>query len=85
MEIEKKIGMVDKEEFIMKVLGYVNKEGLSYTEAILEFCEERQIDPEDVAKLITGPLKEKFKIQAVKHNSIYGEKVVINKYIQGCL
>jgi hypothetical protein len=49
---------------------YVMNEGLKHSEAIIEVCEEYNIEPEDIAKIINGPLKERLKIEAMKHNVI---------------
>ena len=49
---------------------YVVYDSMSYTEAICEICKEREIDPEDMSKIIKGPLKEKLEAEAMKLNII---------------
>lgn len=86
-KIEDQLGLnLRKTDLINSVLLYVKNEGLTYFEAILEVCEENQIDPEDIAKLITGPLKEKLKIEAINRNIISGvKKRISNPLINDCV
>lgn len=42
-------------------LSYENDHSLTYT--LTEYCEERDIDPEDIVKLISKPLKELLAIE----------------------
>ena len=44
------------------------KDGMSYVDAIVHFCEQNTIDVESVPKLITKPLKEKLKSEALELN-----------------
>ena len=41
---------------------------MNYIDAIVHFCEKNSIDVESVPKLITKPLKEKIKYQAMELN-----------------
>lgn len=41
---------------------------MNYIDAIIHFCEKNGIDVESVPKLITKPLKEKIKYQAMELN-----------------
>jgi len=41
---------------------------MSYIEAIIHFCEQNNIDVESVPKLISKPLKEKIKYEAMELN-----------------
>ena len=43
-------------------------EGMSYIDAIIHFCEQQSIDVESVRKLISKPLKEKLKYEAMELN-----------------
>ena len=45
-----------------------NNKGMSYIDAIVHFCELNSIDLESVPKLISKPLKEKIKYQAMELN-----------------
>jgi len=42
--------------------------GMNYIDAILHFCELNNIDIESVPKLISKPLKEKIKYEAIELN-----------------
>lgn len=46
----------------------LTNESNSYIESIIEFCEKNNIDLESVPKLISKPLKEKIKYEAVNLN-----------------
>jgi hypothetical protein len=37
-------------------------------EAILEYCEENSLDPEDTVKYINTNLKKKIEVEAIMHN-----------------
>ena len=43
-------------------------EGMSYIDAIIHFCDLQSIDVESVPKLISKPLKEKLKYEAMELN-----------------
>jgi len=45
-----------------------NNAGMSYIDAIIHFCELNKIDVESVPKLISKPLKEKIKYEAMELN-----------------
>ena len=53
-----------------KVCMLVLKDRLKYSEALLEVCEEYEIDPHDIAKLVKGPLKAKLEAEAMRFNVI---------------
>jgi hypothetical protein len=58
-------------ELIEKVEFLVRKDNMTYTEAIIEVCEQKELEPEDVAKLIKkGPLKNKLEVEATKRNIV---------------
>mgnify|MGYP003115246886 CR=1 FL=1 len=59
-------------ELIELVEFLVKKDNMSYSEAICEICEQRQLEPEDVAKLIKkkGPLRNKLEVEAMKRNIV---------------
>jgi len=46
----------------------LNDEKMSYIDAIIHFCEKNSIDLESVPKLISKPLKEKIKYEAMELN-----------------
>ena len=62
---------ITKEEVRLQVEKLVAHDGMTYTEAIIEICERKEIDPEDMAKLLrSGPLKLKLEVEAMDRNII---------------
>ena len=61
---------ITKEELRLQVEKLVSHDGMAYTEAIIEICERKQIDPADMAKLVKGPLKLKLEVEAMDRNII---------------
>ena len=57
-------------KFSLEVEKIVKDSELNYIEAIVMFCEEKNIDIENVGKLINKPLKEKLKYEAQRLNFI---------------
>lgn len=45
-----------------------NGEGINYIDAVIMFCERNKIDLESVPKLLSKPLKEKIKYEAMELN-----------------
>ena len=45
-----------------------NTEGMSYIDGVVHFCEQNAIDLDSVPKLISKPLKEKLKAEAMELN-----------------
>jgi len=45
-----------------------SEEKMSYIDAIIHFCEKNNLDVESVPKLISKPLKEKIKYEAMELN-----------------
>ena len=55
--------------FAQEIESLVQKNaGMNYIDAIVHFCELNSIDLESVPKLISKPLKEKIKYQAMELN-----------------
>ncbi len=61
---------ITKEELRFQVEKLVAHDYMTYSEAIIEICEKRQIDPIDMAKLVKGPLKLKLEVEAMNRNII---------------
>ena len=75
-----------KNQLVTEILTYVRNEELTYTEAILAVCDDHEIDPEDMAKLVTGQLKEKLRIEAINCNSVKADtKIKFNTLIDECV
>lgn len=60
--------ILDKNDLTLTVERLVRTEGMGYAEAIIHTCDQRGIEPEDVAKLISGSLKEKLEAEAQRNN-----------------
>lgn len=54
--------------FAQEVEKLVVQESVSYIDAIIAFCEINKIDLESVPKLLSKPLKEKIKFEAMELN-----------------
>lgn len=48
-------------------IAHENK-GMKYIDAIIHFCEQNNLDVESIPKLISKPLKEKLKCEAMELN-----------------
>ena len=55
-------------KFTSDIETLVQKSNLNYIEAIISYCEDKNIEFESVGKLITKPLKEKLKWEATELN-----------------
>lgn len=64
--LEKKFLTPIKFSYIIEKI--VLKERLNYIDAILHYCEKEKIEVESVSKLMTKPLKEKLKVDAINLN-----------------
>jgi hypothetical protein len=54
--------------FAQEIEKLVMEESSSYIDAIISFCELNKIDLESVPKLLSKPLKEKIKFEAMELN-----------------
>ena len=63
-----------KHTFYKIVMELSKKEELSIYESILELCNEHDLDPEDVAQFIQGPLKEKLRNEIMDLNILPNTK-----------
>ena len=72
--MENQVDDLIKEKFLCQAKFAQEVEGLdkeykfNYIDAILTFCEENKIEMESVGKLISKPLKEKLKAEAMELN-----------------
>jgi hypothetical protein len=55
-------------KFAQEIEVTVQEEQCSYIDAIIIFCERNKIDLESVPKLLSKPLKEKIKCEAIELN-----------------
>jgi len=59
-------------EFSLKIEQVRREKRISYMEAVLEFCKEKDIDPGQVSGLISKSLKEKIKAEAIELKLLKG-------------
>ena len=55
-------------KFSMEIEKIVAEEKLNYIDAICQYCEMNEIEIQSVSKLITKPLKERLKYDAIQLN-----------------
>ena len=67
MNLEELAVMTPK-KFAIKIEEIVSKGGISYMDAILDYCEKNQMEPDAIAPLISKPLKEKIEADARELN-----------------
>ena len=67
MNLEELAVMTPK-KFAIKIEEIVSKGGITYMDAILDYCEKNQMEPDTVAPLISKPLKEKIEADARELN-----------------
>ena len=67
MNLEELAVMTPK-KFAFKIEEIVSKGGITYMDAILDYCEKNQMEPDAVAPLISKPLKEKIEADARELN-----------------
>jgi hypothetical protein len=65
-ELDKKF--MNASKFSLEIEKIVIEENVNYIEAIVLFCEENNMEVESVTKLISKPLKEKLKRDAIDLN-----------------
>ena len=62
--------LMNSKKFALTIESIVKEKRISYMDAILKFCEEKDIDPSSVGSLINKSLKEKIQLEAEKLNLI---------------
>lgn len=62
---------ITKEKLIELTELHVSRDGMGYSESIIQICEDNDLDPIDVAKLVNGSLKEKVRAEAERNNIFY--------------
>ena len=65
--------ILTKQTLTTLVERLVAREHMSYMEAVLHVCEERQIDPLDIGKLISPSIKAKIEAEAMASNMLPGK------------
>lgn len=55
-------------EFSLYIEQIVNEKRITHMDAILEYCKENYLEPEDIAKLVNKSLKEKIALNMQELN-----------------
>ena len=56
------------QKFAMEIESIVAEQSLNYIDSICQYCETNEIEVESVSKLISKPLKERLKYDAINLN-----------------
>ena len=62
------LAVMTPKKFAIIIEGIVSKGGVSYMDAILDYCDKNQMEPDTIAPLISKPLKEKLEADARELN-----------------
>lgn len=62
------VKILTKQEFALEIERRVRNKLMGYLEAIIDYCEDRNIDPDEISKLVVGSLKEKLEAEAQRNN-----------------
>lgn len=64
--------ILTKKRFSKLVEERVEKRKMAYMDAVLEICEEREIDPGEIGKLVSPIIKDKIEAEAVNLRMMKG-------------
>ena len=67
MNLEEVVKMTPK-KFALQIEEIVKCGGVTYMDAILDYCEKNNMEPDTIAPLISKPLKEKLEADAREVN-----------------
>lgn len=70
-EITGKKIRVKKADFSLKLEEFVRKEKIEYITALLQLCELYDVDPENINKYLTEPIRQKIAEENGLLNSVY--------------
>ena len=65
---------MNSKEFALKIETIVKEKRISYMDAVVWYCETNKIEIETVSRLISKPLKEKIKAEALNANLVKEKK-----------
>ena len=60
--------LMNSKKFGLIIEGIVKEKRIPYMDAVLQYCEDNEIEIESVSKLISKPLKEKLRFVATELN-----------------
>jgi hypothetical protein len=61
---------MNSKDFSMKIESIVKEKKTSYMDAVILYCEEQGIDTGTISNLISKPLKEKIKVEAMNNRML---------------
>jgi hypothetical protein len=64
--------ILTKKKFAMLVEENVSKYNLTYMDAILKVCDDRELDPADISKLVSPVIKDKLEAECIELRLIEG-------------
>lgn len=56
------------QEFALYIDNIVAESGMTHMEAVLKYCEENFIDPEDISSMVNKALKQKIAVNMMEEN-----------------
>jgi hypothetical protein len=62
------LSLMTPKKFAIKIESMVAQGGITYMEAILEYCDQNEMEPDAIAPLVSKPLKEKLEADARELN-----------------
>ena len=74
-ELEEKLGItLTKEQLINRIFEIVERDEVRISRAIIDVCEQDGIEPEDMAEMITGPLRDKLMNEAMDFHTVRDDR-----------
>jgi hypothetical protein len=61
---------LSQSKFSSEIENIVKSHDMTYIEAIVQYCEDNNLDVESVPKLLSKPLKERIKCEAIQLNCL---------------
>ena len=58
----------NSKQFALYIEKVVQERRITHMDAVLEYCKENYLDPQDIAKLINKSLRDKIKVNATELN-----------------
>jgi type II restriction/modification system DNA methylase subunit YeeA len=80
-ELEEEPKLLTRKQFSELVVKRKREKEITAIEAVLDICEERMIDPEDVKTLIDSTLKGMIEEEALSLNMIKGSRASLASFL----
>lgn len=72
----KEFEATSKEQFASEIRLLARRNGLNLIEAISSYCEDNDVDMEDVIPMLDRNMKEEIRCDAIQHRYVRGQKPV---------